>query len=163
MADEGSKQVRVKLPKGLRNQNSYLLHLGYGQEDRANQLGLSERTIQRYDREDRGFVLYGVLKAARYPEPVIDQILEAVNGPKQRLDESGEWHERIRKLLLEPGETRDTWFGDDLEKYIRTIRVAETLDDFETQFADLLQKQPDSDTYAVVKWLADRVCGDIQS
>jgi len=39
----------------IRGQNAYLRDvLGYKQEDRATQLGRVERTIQRWDQEDRG-------------------------------------------------------------------------------------------------------------
>ena len=41
--------------KPYRGLNAYLRDvLGYGQEDRADQLGRVERTIQRWDQEDRG-------------------------------------------------------------------------------------------------------------
>ena len=159
MADRGNKQVRGKRQTGLRSQNSYQRNLGDGQEKRAEQLGQSVRTIQRWDQQDREFVLSDALKDARYPNRVIDRILAAVNGPKRTLDESGDFYKRIGTSLREPGDTTDTWYGDELRTYIRTIRAAETLDEFETEFVEFLQKHPDPRGFEVAKWLADNLFG----
>ena len=55
MVNLGITVAGGKGTKPYRGLNAYLRDvLGYGQEDRADQLGRRVRTIQRWDKEDRG-------------------------------------------------------------------------------------------------------------
>ena len=55
MVNLGITVAGGKGTKSIRGQNAYLRDvLHYKQEDRATQLGRVERTIQRWDTEDRG-------------------------------------------------------------------------------------------------------------
>ena len=129
------------------------------------------RAIQGYDADDkdldsvyvglrdRDTVLAERLRRVPYPDPVIAWVLEAVEGPKRPFDPNGEWHERILSSLREPGARGAPWFGMELDLYVRTIRCAEILDDFETQFVEALRIHPSTGDYAVDRWLGDKVFG----
>ena len=48
-----NRRGRGKANLPLRGENAYLRDLGYNQEQRADDLGRAQRTIERWDKEDR--------------------------------------------------------------------------------------------------------------
>ena len=147
----GAREQRER-KESLFKMNAFLRDVrGMTQPERGEFLGRGERTIRGLDKLDTDYALYYALKDDGYPNKVIDLILEAVARPKRDLDD--EWGDRITSSLRN-SEGIIRWVGADLDCYIWTIRAAELLEDFQTQFVEILSEHH-RDDFAVVTWLAD--------
>lgn len=94
--------------------------------------------------------LLGPLRRALCPDRVITRVLEAVKKPKQ-----SSWRGDIHDSLLAPGENQLPWYGADRDIYINMIMAAESMEDFEPRFVELLKTYPSFEYIEVSSWLAD--------